>query len=319
MSAGTERGVTTAIVEVASAIEDRLSTVLLGKPHQVRLAAAALLSGQHLLVNDLPGMGKTTLGSALARVIDGAFGRVQGTPDLLPTDLTGFTLFSPEAGRWTYRPGPLQSNVVLVDEVNRISPRTQSALLEAMAEGQLTIDGVSRPVPRPFLVVATMNPAGSAGTFPLAASQLDRFGLALSLGAADRDTQRRVLRGTGGHHALADLRPVIPADVLPDLQAQVAATHLADSVLDYVLDVCHAVSALGHLSTRAPQSLVALGRALAVLDGRDFVVPDDIKELAVPCLCHRLAPEGAPVDGGAGDVAMAAAAVAAPVPGPGWN
>lgn len=304
-------------MDMARTIEERLSSVLLGKEHQVRLATAALLSGQHLLVNDLPGMGKTTLGSALARVIDGVFGRVQGTPDLLPTDLTGFTLFSPEAGRWTYRPGPLQSNVVLVDEVNRISPRTQSALLEAMAEGQLTIDGVSRPVPRPFLVVATMNPTGSAGTFPLAAGQLDRFGLVLSLGSADRETQRRVLRGSGGHHALAELQPVIPADMLPDLQSYVAEAHVTDPVLDYVLDLCHAASSLGHLSTRAPQALVALSRAMAVLDGRHFVVPDDVKTLAVPCLSHRLVPEGAPLDLLAGEVTVVLHEVAVPIPGGG--
>jgi MoxR-like ATPase len=302
VSAGARTELDTAIVAATRTIEARVGAVLLGKAMQVRLATAALVAGQHLLVNDLPGMGKTTLGAALARVIDGAFGRVQGTPDLLPTDLTGCSIYSQETGRWTYRPGPLQANVVLVDEVNRITPRTQSALLEAMAEGQVTVDGVTRPVPSPFLVVATMNPAGSAGTFPLTAGQLDRFGAALALGPVDRATQRQVLRGAGGQAGLGRLEPVLPADLLPELQHYVAQVHVADQVLDYVLDLCQALQPVGHLSARAPRSLVAMARALAVLDARPYVVPDDVKALAVPCLAHRLSAEGEPVDARATEV-----------------
>lgn len=312
MSAGLGNGVDAAIVSAARDIEDRIGSVLLGKPAPVRLAAAALLAGQHLLVNDLPGMGKTTLGTAMARVIDGSFGRIQGTPDLLPTDLTGCSVYQPDNGRWAFRPGPLQANVVLVDEVNRITPRTQSALLEAMAEGQVTVDGVTRPVPRPFLVVATMNPAGSVGTFPLTAGQLDRFGAALSLGPVTRSVQRRVLRGDGGPAALDHIVPVLPAALLPELQDYVASVHVADVVLDYVLDLCQALLPLGHLSARASRSVVALARALAVLDGRPFVVPDDVKFLAGPCLAHRLAAEGEPVDTRSAEVRLAVEDV--PVP-----
>ncbi len=286
--------------------------MLLGKAAQVRLAVAALLSGEHLLLNDLPGMGKTTLGAALARVIGGDFGRVQGTPDLLPTDLTGYSVYNQHDGAWTHRPGPLQANVVLVDEVNRITPRTQSALLEAMAEGQVTIDGLTRRLPRPFLVVATMNPAGSAGTFPLTAGQLDRFGLALSLGPVDRATQRLVLRGQGGPPALDHLQPVLPVDLLPELQVYVSEVQVSDLVLDYALDLCQALQPHGHLSARAPRALVALARALALLDGRRYVVPDDVKALAVPCLAHRLAAEGEAIDTRAAEVRAALGELAVP-------
>lgn len=284
------------IVAAAQAIEERISSVVLGKPAQVRLATAALIAGEHLLLNDLPGVGKTTLGACLARSLDGLFGRIQGTPDLLPTDLTGSSIFDQVTGTWTFHPGPLLANVVLVDEVSRITPRTQSALLQAMAEGAITVEGETRPVLRPFMVVATMNPIGSAGTFPLTVGQLDRFGLALGLGPADRDVERRILRGEGGMDAINRMRPVLPAALLPDLQRAVAQATTAGPILDYALEICEQLRPLGHLSTRAPRSLVATARALAVLDGRGYVVPDDIKTLAVPCLAHRLAAEGEPID-----------------------
>jgi MoxR-like ATPase len=229
-------------------------------------------------------------------VVDGAFGRVQGTPDLLPTDITGSSVFNPLDGSWNFRPGPIMANVVLVDELNRIMPRSQSALLEAMAEGGVTVDGVTRSVPVPFMVVATMNPMGSAGTFPLTTGQLDRFGAAVGLGPVDRQTERSLLQGMGGPPAVGQLRPVLPADLLPQLQVVVSRVHVADRVIDYVLDICDAVRSIGHLSTRAPRSMVNLARATAVLDGRNYVVPDDVKGLAVPCLAHRLASEGERID-----------------------
>lgn len=284
------------IIDVARAIEERVASVLLGKPAQVRVATAALISGEHLLLDDLPGVGKTTLAAALAKVLGGAFGRIQGTPDLLPADLTGMSVYNQARGEWVFRPGALMANVVLVDELNRITPRTQSSLLEAMAEGHITVDGTTHAVPEPFVVVATMNPVGSAGTFSLTVGQLDRFGAAIALGAVDRETERRLLRGQGGPLAIDRLRPVLPADLLPALQSVVANVHLSNPVLDYVLDICDALRPNGHLSTRAARSIVALARALAVLDGRSFVVPDDVKALAVPCLAHRLALEGERID-----------------------
>lgn len=284
------------IVAAARALESSLGGVVLGKAAQVRLATAALMSGEHLLVNDLPGVGKTTLAAALAKVVDGSFGRVQGTPDLLPTDLTGSSIFNQAESSWVFRPGPIMANVVLVDELNRITPRSQSALLQAMAEGHTTVDGVTRGVPNPFLVVATMNPIGSAGTFPLTIGQLDRFGAAIGLGPVDRDTERLLLRGEGGPVALESLRPIMPAHLLPRVRAVIDQVHMSDALVEYVLDLCDALRPIGHLSTRAGRSMVALARALAVLDGRSYVIPDDVKALAVPCLAHRLSAEGERID-----------------------
>ncbi|MEM8925257.1 MAG: AAA family ATPase [Actinomycetota bacterium] len=284
------------ISELLRALEAGLGAVVLGKSAQVRLAAAALLAGEHLLLNDLPGVGKTSLAAAVARVAEGDFGRVQGTPDLLPSDLTGMSIYNNGDGSWTFRPGPLMANVVLVDEINRITPRTQSALLEAMAEGQVTVDGETRPVASPFLVVATMNPIGSAGTFPLTVGQLDRFGATIGLGPADRETERRLLRGQGGPEVAERLSPVLTNGLLPMLRDLVSVVHVADGVVDYVLDVCDALRTHGHLSTRAARSLLSLSRSLALFDGRMYVVPDDVKSLAVPCLAHRLAAEGERID-----------------------
>ncbi|MGI9611758.1 MAG: AAA family ATPase [Acidimicrobiales bacterium] len=284
------------ISAVAQRIEDGISSVVLGKPAQVKLVAAALLAGEHILLNDLPGVGKTLLATAVSKVVGGSLGRIQGTPDLLPTDLTGASIYHQVDDRWVFRAGPVVANVALVDEVNRITPRTQSALLEAMAEGRVTVDGVSRPLPLPFLVVATMNPVGSMGTFPLVAAQLDRFGLCFGMGSVDRDTERRLLRGAGGPNAAQELRPVLPVDMLIAAQAAVADVHVSDALLDYVLDLCDGVRPTGHLSARAPRALLGTARAIAVLDRRSFVVPDDIKLLAVPSLAHRLAGEGQPVD-----------------------
>ena len=282
--------------EVATKIEERISSVVLGKDRQVKLITAALLASEHVLLNDLPGVGKTVLATAVSRVVGGTLGRIQGTPDLLTTDVTGVSIYHQSNDRWEYRPGPVVANVVLVDELNRITPRTQSALLEAMAEERVTVDGVGRPLPLPFLVVATMNPVGSIGSFPLVAAQLDRFGVCFGLGLADREVERRMLRGAGGAEVARQLTPVIPADMLLGVQATVADTHVSDGLIEYVLDLCDAIRPMGHLSARAPQALLSMAKAIAVLDGRSFVVPDDIKLLAVPCLAHRLGKEGDPVD-----------------------
>ncbi|MFV0524328.1 MAG: AAA family ATPase [Acidimicrobiales bacterium] len=280
--------------EIAQAMEQRVAHVVLGKANEVRLAMAVMLAGEHLLLDDAPGVGKTTLGTALARVIGGTMSRVQGTPDLMPTDLTGSAIYDPRTGEWGYRPGPLHAHVVLVDELNRITPRTQSALLEAMAEGQITVDGTSRRTPDPFMVVATMNPAGDAGTFALTSSQVDRFAMSISLGGPDRPTERDLLRGNGGRDAVPQIDPVIPIHLMPRLQGVVAGVHVSDVIIDYVLDLADRVRSGSHLSIRGPQAVLATSRALALLEGRDHVVPDDVQSVSIPCLAHRLVATGLP-------------------------
>lgn len=275
------------MLEVARSIEQSVGSALLGKGPQVRMATAAILARQHILLTDVPGSGKTTMAMAMARAVGGTFGRIQGNPDLLPSDMTGFHLYDQHTHRWTYRPGPLLHNVVLVDELNRITPRSQSALLQAMAEGEITIDGETIGLPEPFLVVATMNPFGDIGTFPMGEAQLDRFGLALSLGIADPATERQVLKGKGGAAAVNAIVPAVPIEVLPDISAVIGEIHVAEPVLDYLLAIAEGLRASMHISTRALHATLALARALAALDGRPFVTPDDIRALAVPCLAHR--------------------------------
>lgn len=296
MSATATNDVIDTIVDSARAVEDQVGSVVLGKSDQVRMATAALISGEHLLLNDLPGVGKTTLGLALSRVIEGTFGRVQGTPDLLPTDLAGVTIYDQPTNSWTFRPGPLANNVVVVDELNRITPRTQSALLEAMAEGHVTIDGVTRTLPDPFLVVATMNPVGSAGTFTLTSGQLDRFGASISIGPPGREAERRIVQGDGGQDRIEHLSPILTTDQFLACQATVRQVNIHPGVTEYVLDICDVLRSSSHLSARAPKSVISMAKSLAVLDGRNFVVPGDVKRLALPCLAHRLVQEGEPLD-----------------------
>ncbi len=208
----TEDGRHRAPQDVAAALRAAVASTLRGKPVVVDLALATLLGGGHLLVEDLPGTGKTLLAKSIAGAIGGRFGRVQCTPDLLPTDITGTSVFRPDSGEWTFRPGPVFANVVLVDEVNRASPRTQSALLEPMEERQVTVDGTTWTLPDPFFCIATQNPFGQVGTFPLPESQLDRFALAISLGLPDRDAEREIITGIGGVDVLASLHPVSTPD-----------------------------------------------------------------------------------------------------------
>ena len=277
---------------LARELDARLGDVLRGKPEPVRLALVALLSGGHLLVDDVPGVGKTLLAKALARTISGTFRRVQGTPDLLPSELTGVSVFHLAGNEWEFRPGPLFSHVVLVDELNRATPRTQSALLEAMEEHQVTVDGVTRPLPDPFFLVATQNPFETAGTFPLVEGQLDRFTVVTEIGHPDPMTERSLLLGTGGEPALEALGPVTDPHSLALARATVRRVHCADEVADYTVAVARATrthpDVVVGASPRGSLALLHAAQAHAVLDARDYVVPDDVQRMAPPVLAHRL-------------------------------
>lgn len=276
-----------------TALVDQVSSVLLGDPRPIRLAAAAFVSGGHVLFEDIPGVGKTLLAKALASSIGGTFGRIQGTPDLLPSDLTGVTFLDEKSREWVFRPGPLFSNVVLVDELNRATPRTQSALLEAMAEGQVTVDGTTHSLPDPFLVIATQNPqSGDPGTFPLVGGQRDRFAVSLSLGLPGRAVELEVLAGAGGAPALSGLTPVADLSDWSRLRSDISEVYVHPVVAGYALDLIDLVrertGSRQPLSTRAALSMINLARGHAVAGGRPYVQPDDVQAVAVGALAHRI-------------------------------
>jgi MoxR-like ATPase len=281
-----------AATRLAGVLRDQVQQVLRGKPEPVELALVAVLSGGHLLVEDVPGVGKTLLAKALARSVGGVFRRVQCTPDLLPSELTGVSVFHLAGNEWEFRPGPLFAHVVLVDELNRATPRTQSALLEAMEERQVTVDGVTHALPHPFFLVATQNPYETTGTFPLVEGQLDRFSVVTHIGPPDPATERQLLLGEGGEGALTDLDSVSDPVQLADAIDAVRRIHCAPSVADYVIALANATRnhpdvAIG-ASPRASLALIHAAQAHALLVGRSYVVPDDVKHLCVPVLAHRL-------------------------------
>jgi MoxR-like ATPase len=280
----------------------QISRVLLGKERQVQLAVSALVAGGHLLFEDLPGMGKTTLAEALARSFGLDFRRVHFTSDLLPADLTGIRLFDQTTGSFRFEPGPLFAQVLLADEINRASPRTQSALLEAMAAGRVSVDGTSHPLPQPFFVIATQNGLDQSGTAPLPESQLDRFLMRLSLGFPSREAERALLAGEG--LALADLPTLLSPQQLQEEQARCRRQHASPALLDYVLDLVAqsrkagpgVSSSRAALSPRAAQGLLQAARAWSLIEGRDFVKPDDVQAVFTAVCEHRLdggEPQGA--------------------------
>jgi MoxR-like ATPase len=283
-----------------------VASVLLGKPEVIQMALVTLLADGHLLIEDVPGIGKTLLAKALARSLGCAFHRIQFTPDLLPSDLLGTSVFHQGAGAFVFQPGPLFAQVVLADEINRATPRTQSALLEAMSERQVSLDGQTRPLGPPFFVLATQNPYEFEGTYPLPESQLDRFLIRLRIGYPDREAERRILAGHRAGEPVERLQPVLSAAEVTVLQETVRGVRIDDSLTDYILDLVAATRSHPdvHLggSTRAALSLYRAAQALALVEGRDFTIPDDVKRLARPVLAHRILPR-TPRQGVLADVA----------------
>jgi MoxR-like ATPase len=278
--------------ELAGRLEASLSQVVLGSPAAVTHAVVAVLAGGHLLIEDVPGVGKTVLAKALARVIGGRLARIQGHPDLLPSDITGITVYSAATGSWDFRAGPVFADVVLVDELNRTPPRSQAALLETMEEGQVSVDGHSWPLPRPHVVIATQNPIGHAGTYPLVESQMDRFLLATHLGYPDVATETLLAVGHGVDAALDALGAVTSPDQLLGAQQAIAGVLVSSAVAAYAVAVVRATRdapgvELG-ASPRAAIGLLAAAKAHAVLRGRGYVTPLDVKSVAPACLGHRL-------------------------------
>ncbi len=277
-------------------IVQNLNKTIVGKEEPIKLVLVALLSGGHALLEDVPGVGKTLLAKSLARCIDGKFQRVQCTPDLLPSDVTGTNIWNPSTGEFQFMPGPVFANVLLTDEINRATPRTQSALLEVMEEHQVTLDGVSRKVPDPFFVIATQNPVEYQGTFPLPEAQMDRFALSFSLGYPSADEELKMLQNLSDPIQPADLQPCITLDEMQALQRQCTAAKVEASVQQYMLNLVRATRASEDIALGvSPRGTVALYRAvqaLAFLEGRDYVIPDDVKALAPNVLAHRLIPSG---------------------------
>ena len=274
------------------AVLANIEQVIQGKPEVIELVLLCLVSEGHLLIEDVPGVGKTSLAKALAASIDGTFGRLQFTPDLLPTDVVGLTVWNRNTSEFEFRPGPVFGNIVLADEINRASPKTQSALLEAMAEAQVTVDGTTYPLASPFMVIATQNPIEHEGTYPLPESQLDRFLMRVSVGYPSAESELQILDTHGDHDALVDIGSVISAAEVEALSSAAKGVHVAPALKGYLVELAGASRRHPHLalgmSPRATLALQRVARARAAASGRTYVVPDDLKALAEPVLAHRL-------------------------------
>lgn len=273
-------------------LQTAIERVIKGKTETVKFALVALLAKGHLLIEDVPGIGKTTLSNALARALDLSFQRIQFTSDLLPSDVIGLSVYNQRSGNFEWKPGAIFSNIVLADEINRATPKTQSALLEAMAEEQVTVEGVSRPLPLPFMVIATQNPAEHHGTYPLPESQLDRFMMRLHIGYPQLEDERRILRDRESRNPLEFVRPVMSENDLLELQQRAAEVRVDDALVNYLLQIVELtrkseVLELG-ISPRGTLALFRSAQALALIEGRDFCIADDIKRLVVPCFAHRI-------------------------------
>lgn len=283
-----------AVQDAGRRVRENVARVIVGKEDVIELMLVALFCEGHVLIEDVPGIGKTTLAKALARSLGCSFRRIQFTPDLLPSDITGVSVYNQATREFEFRPGPIFAQVVLADEINRAGPRTQSALLEAMQERQVTVDGITRPLTPPFLVLATQNPIELEGTFPLPEAQLDRFLLRLSLGYPDPEEERAILRRFQREDPLEELQPVLSAEQVLSLAAQCRLVFVHEVVEEYIISLVRATRASSALalgaSPRATLALYRTSQALAALQGRDFVLPDDVQRLIGPVLGHRLIP-----------------------------
>lgn len=283
------------IGEKIAKLENNIASVVLGKREVIRRVLIALFAGEHILLEDVPGIGKTLLGRALAKSLSAEFRRIQFTPDLIPADITGGSVFDAKTQDFRFAPGPIFTNILLADEINRTTPRTQSAMLEAMSERQVSCDGTTYDLPKPFIVIATENPIEFEGTYPLPESQLDRFLLRISVGYPDRSSELDILKSHENQIPLDSLQPVLGIEELREIQRAATGVRLTDEIRGYVLDLVEATRQSAELTFGvSPRGAIALCRAvqgLALIEGRDYVIPDDVKELAVPVLAHRILPK----------------------------
>lgn len=290
-SAGSSVPTSGAFAKIAE-LQSAMGLVIKGKPEAVKLALVTFLAQGHLLIEDVPGMGKTTLANVLAKVWDISFQRIQFTSDLLPSDVIGLSVFNQQTGAFEWKGGPVFANIVLADEINRATPKTQSALLEAMAEEQVTTDGVSRPLPRPFMVVATQNPAEHHGTYPLPESQMDRFMMRISIGYPEKSDEMQMVRDRQGDDPLLSLKPAASEADARDLQDAVSSVRVDDDLVEYLLNIVGMTRIaegieLG-VSPRGTLALYRCAQSLAVVEGRDYCIADDIKRLVLPVFAHRI-------------------------------
>ena len=292
MSKGAEPLRTQIPIDRINKLIAEIEKVYVGRRDRVEMALVALLAGGHLIIEDVPGVGKTVLANTIARALDCEFRRIQFTPDLLPTDLLGVNIYDESKSRFVFKRGPLFANVILADEINRTTPKTQSCLLEAMNEHQITVDGVTHPLPAPFCVLATQNPFEFEGTYPLPESQLDRFFLRMNLGYPTTEEGKRIIRSQKVSHPIEDVEPVMRGPQVVELQMLARQVHVSEEVLDYAVRIVEATrsheNVVTGVSPRGGVHLYRAGQALALLRGRDYVEPDHIKELAVPVLSHRM-------------------------------